>query len=172
MKIFFPEVFQAGPEAFGSFTSEEAMKENPFINVMGDADNLSNFQAVVYILSLPLSALSSFCAYFIVGDRQYNLTEHFVINLYYSAQVIIFTAIINILLLTFGVDYFSIALLLTLPNYAFYFYALWRVFDDRLVVSLGKYLIVMTFQGIIFIILMILAGIVGFTYAYLKRGGV
>jgi hypothetical protein len=164
MKHFFPEVFNFDMSMLDAGT-RESMEKNPFLNMQ--PDDMNNFQALTYIISLPLSAISSYLAYVIVNDDRFNLTEHFVINLYYSAQVIIFTALASLILLTFNMNYLVIVLLLTIPNYLYYFFVLQRVFDDSFLVSLGKYLIVMTFQGIVFIMLSILIVIIGALYAIL-----
>jgi len=164
MKHFFPEVFEFDMSTFDGQT-RAVMEDNPFFNMQ--PDDMNNFQALTYIISLPLSAISSYLAYAIVADNRFNLTEHFVINLYYSAQVIIFTAVSSLILLSFNMNYLLIVLLLTIPNYTYYFFVLQRVFDDSFLVSLGKYLVVMVFQGILFVFLSILVVILGFVYALL-----
>lgn len=168
MKMFFPEVFEYDPTVFGALGDKKAFKENPFLNM--DADQTNNFQAIIYMITLPLSALATYFSYALVGDKRFNLTEHFVINIYYLSQIIIVNAILYIILLMFGFNAVAISAAIAIPTYFYNFYILWRVFDDSILVSLGKYLIVLVANGILILIIMILVVAAGVIYALIKRG--
>jgi len=57
----------------------------------------SSYHNIVYLFFTPTAAFATWLSYYILGKRQFNFTEHVVINLYYNAQIIIVTAVLNIL---------------------------------------------------------------------------
>ena len=91
------------------FGKDNYSKDNPFSPENFNYSEINNYQSLIYVLSVPLSAFSTWFAYYIIADRRYNFTEHIVINLYYSAQIIIITSLLSILFLCFGLNYLIIS---------------------------------------------------------------
>ena len=123
-------------------------KDNPFKDIR--FRDFNNYQSLIYTLTIPISALATWLAYYIVGLRQYNFTEHIVINLYYSAQVIIITAVLSILFLCFGLNYLVISSFITVLTIIYLFYILKRVFNTKFWDSVLNFILVMVIYGAIF----------------------
>ncbi|MEM9680376.1 MAG: DUF3667 domain-containing protein [Bacteroidota bacterium] len=147
---------------------EEAKNDtnNPFADI--DFEIFNDYQSFFYIVSVPISALSTWLAYYIIGERRFNFTEHLVINLYYSAQVIIVTAFISIFFLVFGFDYLLISSFLTLLTFIYFFFVLKRVFNNTFWDTVLRYMLVMAAFFGIFVGSLILGVIVGFVIVKLK----
>lgn len=158
MNTFFSEAMELDPNMFGPVMNPENQKDNPFNGL--EYTDYNNYQSVFYVLSVPFSAISTWLTYWIINMRQFNFTEHLVINLYYSAQVIIINAFVTIALLCFGVDFILVSTLSTIFILIYFFYILKRVFQTSFLMTLAYYVLVMTAFGIIFIALMVLTTII------------
>jgi hypothetical protein len=141
-----------------SLENSPGQENNPFKDINLDAFN--NYQSLFYIITIPISALATWLAYFVVNDRRYNFTEHLIFNIYYSAQLIIVSAILNMLFLVFGMNYLVISSFVTLFSLIYLFYALKRVFTDTLWNTLLKFILVMLVMSLLFFILIILFAII------------
>jgi len=151
MSVFFSDAFVEQDQLLKSLENTPGQENNPFRGI--NSEDYSNYQGLVYILTVPFSALSSCLAYYLVGDRRYNLTEHFVINLYYSAQIIIVNAILSTLFLILDINYLLTSSLAIITTVLYFFYVLKRVFYDQFLVTLAKYIIVAVFYSIFFILI-------------------
>ncbi|WP_296384351.1 DUF3667 domain-containing protein [Winogradskyella sp.] len=161
MKTFFKEALEFSPEILQAIESSPSQKNNPFLN--GSFDDATKYQGIIYILTVPFSALATWLGYYFLGERSYNFTEHLVLNLYYSAQIIIITAVFSIIFLLFGLNYLIVSTLITLPTFIYLFYVLKRVFKDSFWETFARFLFVMViYIGVFFIIgiLIVLAGII------------
>ncbi|MFK7782250.1 DUF3667 domain-containing protein [Psychroserpens sp.] len=154
MNTFFKEAMEIDPNMFGPMANPENQENNPFKDLK--YEDYNNYQSVFYVLSIPFSAISTWLAYWIAGLRQYNFTEHLILNLYYSAQVIIINAFVTIILLCLGVDFILISTISTIFIFCYFFYVLKRVFNTSILMTLAYFLLVMAALGFIFIIIMIL----------------
>jgi hypothetical protein len=112
-----------------------------------------------YIIGVPISAFSTWFVYYLLNERRYNFTEHIVINLYYSAQVIIITAFFSILFLLFGLNYLIVSTILTLPYFIYWYFVLKRVFKERHVDTIAKFLLVIATYIVGYLILGLLMAI-------------
>lgn len=128
-------------------------ENNPFNGI--EYDMFTKYQGIIYILTVPLSALGSWLAYYITGDKRYNYTEHLVLNLYYSAQIIIITAFFSILFLLIGLDYLIVSTILTLPTFLYLFYVLKQVFKENFWNTTAKFFLTMIIYMTSVLILMI-----------------
>lgn len=163
MTTFFKEALEIN--LYEGMEDLPGQENNPFKNL--DFEFFNNYQGLIYILGVPISAFSTWIVYYLLGNRRFNFTEHLVLNLYYSAQVIIVTAIVSIFLLMFGFNYFVVSTIVTIPLFGYLFYILLRVFKESFADTLAKYLLVMityfiTYFGI-GIVVAIIAAII--TYA-------
>jgi hypothetical protein len=168
ISYFFPEAFEMDSVLARSIDSLPGQENNPFNDI--SYQESTDYQGLGYILSLPLYALSTWIGYSILGDRRYNLTEHFVINLYYSAQTIIFTSIFILLGVFFGLDYLLASLLAIPPFYLYYYYVLKRVFNDSYLLTLAKFILVQIINVALYLIIGIIVGL-GFVLYKLASGG-
>ena len=148
MQTFFKEALELSPELLEALESSPSQKNNPFID--GGFNDTAKYQGLIYILTVPFSALATWLSYYFLGERTYNFTEHLVLNLYYSAQIIIITAVFSIIFLFFGLDYLIVYTIITLPTFLYLFYVLKRVFKDRFWEAFAKFLFVMVIYGVIF----------------------
>lgn len=158
MTTFFKDAFEFSSEVSGNAQNIANQESNPFGGVVYDM--LTKYQGLVYILTVPLSAVGSWLAYFINGERKYNYTEHLILNLYYSAQIIIITAVFSILFLLFGLNYLIVSTILTLPIFIYLFYVLKRVFKENFLNTLAKFILTMFIYMSSLLILMILIAVV------------
>ena len=151
MQTFFKEALEFDSEILKAIESSPAQKENPFLN--GDFDEGSQYQSIIYILSVPFSAIATWLAYYFLGERRYNFTEHLVLNLYYYAQVIIISSCLSIVFLLFGLDYLIVTTISIIPMYLYFFYILKCVFIDNFWDAFAKFLFMMVIYMIIFFVI-------------------
>ncbi|OUR96023.1 hypothetical protein A9Q86_16190 [Flavobacteriales bacterium 33_180_T64] len=167
MNTFFKDALDIDFPFMDAFNTSESQKNNPFSSI--NLEQYNNYQSVFYILSVPISAISTWIAYWIAGKREFNFTEHLVINLYYSAQVVIITSVLNILFLCLGINYYVISTFVSLFTFAYLFYILKRVFNTRFLETLSYFFLVMIAFGFVFIVIMILALIFGIIITLIKK---
>ncbi|WP_396600336.1 DUF3667 domain-containing protein [Algibacter sp. R77976] len=140
-------------------------KDNPFSPENFNYEEINNYQSLIYVLSVPLSAFSTWFTYFIVNDRRYNFTEHIVINLYYSAQVIIISSLTGILFLCLGIDYLVISSFITIITLIYLLYVLHKVFKTKLLESISRFILIMLIYAIFFILIIICSAVIGYIIA-------
>lgn len=167
MTTFFKEALIFDSELLNKAAEAPGSEYNPFLNF--GYDGMTNYQGIIYIIMVPFSALGSWCVYYFFGDKRYNFTEHMVINLYYSAQIIIITAVFSILFLIFGLNYLIVSTIITLPTFIYFGYVLKRLFKESFWETFAKFILVMLVYLFSFILLMVIIGlIIGFTIALSK----
>jgi hypothetical protein len=159
MTTFFKDALEFSPEILEAIKSSPSQKNNPFLH--SSFDEASNYQGLIYILTVPFSALATWLGYYFLGERSYNFTEHLVLNLYYSAQIIIITAVFSILFLLFGLNYLIVSSIIILPTFLYFFFVLKRVFKDNFWEAVAKFLFVMVVYLGIFIVLGLIAFVIG-----------
>lgn len=168
ISFLFPESFEVSNSFTQSIDNLPGQENNPFRNL--SYKDTSDYQGLGYILTLPFYALSTWIAYSIFGDKRFNLTEHFVINLYYSAQIIILTAFMTFIGVVFGLDYLTASLITIIPLYVYYYFVLKRVFEDSYLLTFAKFLIVQVVNIIIYAIIGV-AAVIGVIIYKLSTGG-
>ncbi|WP_299113150.1 DUF3667 domain-containing protein [uncultured Winogradskyella sp.] len=159
MTTFFKEALEFDSEFFNKIANAPGNENNPFLN--SDFESTSKYQGLIYIFTLPFSAFSTWLAYYIVGDKRYNFTEHLVLNIYFSAQTIIIIAIISIVFLLFDINYILASFILTPPMFFYLAFVLHRVFKDRFWDSFAKFILTMVIYVATFSGVGILAAVVG-----------
>ena len=137
-------------------------ENNPFKDVK--FDDFMQYQGIIYIATLPLSVVASWLAYFMVGDRRLNFTEHFVLNLYYSSQIIIITAVVSIIMMCFNLNYLIFSALITLPMFLYLWFVLKRVFNDAFWDSFSKWILTIIIYGFFYLGVMIIISIIPYIY--------
>lgn len=167
MNTFFKEAINLDDLYGDSFKDLANQENNPFSPKNMDYNLVNNYQSVIYILSVPISALSTWIAYYVIGDRRYNFTEHIVLNLYYSAQIIIVSSILNIAFLAIGANYLTISTFVTLLTFIYLFFVLHRVYKTSLLDSFARFLLVGLIYAVFFVIIIFIAAIVGLIVGYL-----
>ncbi|WP_296312267.1 DUF3667 domain-containing protein [Winogradskyella sp. UBA3174] len=171
--FFMTNVFN-DPELYKMVLLEEIAKmpgqeNNPFFNEsLNNIDNFNSSQSLFYTLSIPFSAFSTWITYLLLGIRRFNFTEHIVINLYYGAQVVIISAVINILFLGLGFNYFSISYFVTFFTFIYFFYVLKRVFETSFWTTVGHYLLMLIVLGLMIIIATLLFSIIVLIVMYIN----
>ncbi|WP_430467652.1 DUF3667 domain-containing protein [Winogradskyella ouciana] len=158
MTTFFREALEFDSEFLNTIAKAPGNEHNPFLN--SGFDGMTNYQGLIYIIMVPFSALGSWTVYYFFGDKRYNFTEHMVINLYYSAQIIIVTAVFSILFLVFGLNYLIVSALITLPTFIYFGFVLKRVFKESFWETTAKFILVMLVYLFAFILLMLIIGLI------------
>lgn len=125
-------------------------------------EQLSDYIGVITIVFIPIVAL---CTYLIFKSKAlHNYAEHIVINTYITAQYTIIFILVFFLLLPFGVDVMVNFTLMSLLSYTYIGYCFKRIYNLTILETIGKTLIAfLTYSiitGIIFAIIIILAGII------------
>lgn len=165
MNTFFKDALDMSALYGDSLKDLPNQENNPFAPENMNFDAINNYQSVIYVFSVPISAFSTWIAYYIAGERRYNFTEHIVINLYYSAQIIIISAVLSILFLVCGGDYLTISMVVSLLTFVYLFYVLHRVFKASLLESFARFLLIGLFYVIMFIMMSIMVYIIGYLSA-------
>ena len=162
MNTFFKDAINMDVLLGDSFAKGNYGKDNPFSPENFNYNEINNYQSLIYVLSVPISAFSTWIAYFIVGDRLYNFTEHIVINLYYSAQIIIISSLTGILFLSLGLNYLIISSFITVFTFVYLLYILHKVFKTKPSESIARFILIMLVYAVLFISIIIIAAILGF----------
>lgn len=167
MNTFFRDSLEFNIDFLESIEKNTDQSNNPFKSLK--FEDYNNYQSIIYILSVPISTIATWAAYYVIGIRQFNFTEHLVINLYYSAQVIIISAVLSILFLCFGLDYLMISSVISVFTFAYFFYILKQVFNTTFWNTVLHYIVVMMAYFVIFFTIMFLFVIVIFVYILLNK---
>ncbi|SDS07405.1 DUF3667 domain-containing protein [Winogradskyella sediminis] len=133
-----------------------------------NSDFFTKYQGLIYILGVPVSALATWLVYFMFENKRFNFTEHLVINLYYSAQIIILTAFFSILFLVTGINYLIVSTILGLPTFIYLAYVLKKIFKEDFWNTFAKFLVVMFLYFIIYFVIIIVVFAVLFISGYLN----
>tara|TARA_Y100000815_G_scaffold135963_1_gene122577 strand:- start:1730 stop:2509 length:780 start_codon:yes stop_codon:yes gene_type:complete len=141
-----------------------SQEDNPFKDL--NFEGMNQYQGIIYIIMVPFTAFCTWIVYFLLGQRQYNYTEHLVINLYYSAQIIIITAIFSILFLLFGLNYLIVSTILTIPLFLYLGYVLQRIFKEDFWATTAKFLLVVVVYIILYSIIGFIFGIILILFKY------
>ena len=72
MTTFFKDALNLDMGFMEGFNASTSKKDNPFKDFNFDSTN--NYQGLVYILTVPFSALGTWLAYYLFGERTYNFT--------------------------------------------------------------------------------------------------
>lgn len=161
MNTFFKDALNMDALFGDSFKKLAEQKDNPFSPSNFDYNQINNYQSLIYVLTVPFSALSTWLAYVIVGDKQLNFTEHLVLNLYYSAQIIIVTSLLTIIFLCFGLDYMLITSCISIITFIYWFYVLKRVFNHSFLDTLARFMLAIIALVVIFFGIIIICVIIG-----------
>ncbi len=157
MTTFFKNALEFDSSFTEPFKNLANQEKNPFVGF--EYDIFTKYQGLIYILTVPLSAFGTWLVYFVVGKKQFNYTEHLVLNLYYSAQIIIITAVFRILFLIFGLNYLIVSTIITIPTFIYLGYVLKRIFKESFWETTAKFILVMLVYMFSLIILMLLFGV-------------
>ena len=161
MNTFFKDALNIDEIYGDTFKKFAEQKDNPFSPSNFDYNQINNYQSLFYVLTVPFSALSTWLAYIIAGDKQLNFTEHLVLNLYYSAQIIIITSLLTILFLCFGLDYMLISGGISIITFIYWFYVLKRVFNHNFIDTLARFMLAIMVLVVIFFGVIIISFLIG-----------
>ena len=131
---------------------------------------ISNYQSLIYIITVPITAFITWLVFYITNTRTYNYTEHIVINLYYSSQVIIVTALATLLLMVFGLDFFTISFIFSFLSFIYLGYILKKIYDLKIGETILKTILFIVFYGLM--LLLIIIAIVIVTLVLIKGFGI
>ncbi|MEZ4797422.1 MAG: DUF3667 domain-containing protein [Flavobacteriaceae bacterium] len=145
---FFPELMST--DFMPNNGSKEIQQQN--MNFMLE------YQSLVYMLIVPVYALASKILFF--NNKQYNYTEHLVINMYLTAHLSIISTILVLIASLFGVN-FGIFGLISIPfQILFSAYCFKRIFSLSMSSIILKTLLFLIMLFILFIIIIIVSLIV------------
>lgn len=125
---------------------------------------MSKYISIIYILSIPISAIGSWLAYRIY-DKRYNYTEHIIINTYYAAHYLIATAVLAIVFVTFGASYANFSTISFFLAFIYFWYVLKRVYKIPWLESIAYIFVHGVFYFVILLLFLILSVLIGFVYA-------
>lgn len=157
MSTFFKEALDVN--IYEGMESIQGQENNPLKDM--DFGFFTDYQGLFYIIGVPISAFSTWIVYYLLSEKRYNFTEHIVINLYYSAQVIIITAVFSILFLFFGLNYLMVSTILSIPYFIYLYFILKRVFKEQHVHTLAKFLLVMVVYIGGYLVLGLIVAVIG-----------
>ena len=154
MNTFFKDAFDLS--SFNASNDASLNSPENFIKSQEEFQKtISNYQSLIYIITIPFTSFATWIAFYISSSRMYNYTEHVVVNLYYSGQVIIVTSLVTILLLFLGIDFITTSAILTVLSIFYLAYIFKRVFSLTFWQLLIKILLVLTAYLFLFILAVI-----------------
>lgn len=154
LNTFFEDVLFNDFSFLSNFDSETTSSSEFIKDQVNIQQNVSNYQNLIYIITVPVSALATWAAHYLTNYRQFNFTEHIVINLYYSSQVIIVTALLNIIFLCVGANYYLVSSLISFLSVIYYIYIFKRVIGASFWQTLANMLVMFFIYAIISLILL------------------
>ncbi|SDH80212.1 DUF3667 domain-containing protein [Winogradskyella thalassocola] len=166
INTFFRDALDFTPEFAKAIENIPEKNINPMAGL--NPDFFTKYQGLIYILGVPVSSLATWLVYYIFANKRFNFTEHLVLNLYYSAQIIIITAVFSILFLVTGMNYLIVSTILGLPTFIYLAYVLKHVFKEDFWNTIAKFLIVMAFYVVIYFIIIVIVFIVLLFSGYFK----
>lgn len=174
LQVFLMENVFNDTEIYSSRLFEEMAKQpgqenNPFLNPNSKFSDFNNMQSVFFTISIPFSALATWLAFWVAGLRQFNFTEHIVLNIYYGAQVTIFSAFIYIATLAFGINYFATSLVITILYLIYFFYVLKRVFKMSFLMTFAMLILTGAALGIVIGIILIITMVMGLIFVLMNK---
>ncbi|WP_353780215.1 DUF3667 domain-containing protein [Winogradskyella sp. 3972H.M.0a.05] len=120
---------------------------------MDSMNFIKNYQNLIYIFSVPVGAISTWLAYHITSNKRYNFTEHIVINMYYSAQLLISMFIIILLSSIFKLNFMVFYGFIMVISMVYYFYIFKRVFASSFWMTFANMVLVGIIYSIWFTLL-------------------
>lgn len=116
------------------------------------------YQSIIYMLMVPLYALSSKIIFF--DYKTYNYTEHIVINMYLSAHFAIVSAACILIISAFGVNFAIGGLILVIFQIIYSAFAFKRLFSMSFSAILIKTILFLLLLGILFVAITIVSAFV------------
>lgn len=151
IKNLFPDFLEAQSSLFDeSFKLGSKGNENPFSNF---SQYFNDYQGVVFSIFMPFIAVGTWLIY--IDKKRYNYTEHLVINLYLTAQTIIFNFIVYILLAVFNIqNYLVVSFILTPPMILYGAYVFKRLFRSSFLNAVLRYIAAYIIYTFVFSVIM------------------
>ena len=144
---FFPELVNV------DFLSQNGMEDRNQQNMNFGQE----YQSIIYMLIVPVYALMSKIVFF--NHKQYNFTEHLVINMYLAAHVSIITSVLVLITSFLGIN-FGLMGLLSLPlQIIFFAYCYKRIFKlsfKSLILKTLLFLVILLIIIVLFTILFLI----------------
>ena len=137
----------------------ENLNENTF-------DNTAKYQSIISVISIPLYGLLSKLMF--LRNKNFNYTEHIIINLYAFAQYSIASFPIMIIALILGGNYLAMTYIAIFFQIIYVSYVLKRIFKLTLGKIVLKTFLFIMFLLLFFIIIGIGVAIVGILIGYLS----
>ncbi len=132
------------------------------------SEMMNNYYSLIYIFSIPFSAVGSWFVYKIY-DKRYNFAEHIVINTFYAAQLLIVLAIFAIIFAFFGVSYMDFSFLSLPITFIYFWFVLKRVYNMSILDSIAFMMLYLVVYAVIFILLGVVSLIIGIFVGLLLR---
>lgn len=157
---FFAAVFADMDKSLEMYPEENREKFEEFMTKYYSFIN--EYQSLVYVLGIPLTAFVSYLAFF--KEKLLNFVEHIVLNTYITAQYVVSSFLIYLLFAVLKMDInivVSVSFILYLFYYGVVFY---KIFKLSVAAIILRFLLSLAIVGTIFLILMILGIIVGIVY--------
>jgi len=173
--IFLSQEFFPDAMDFQFNTMDTSTEKDKFAVDFGKKfqDTLFKYQSLFYILTIPFLALVSKLIFF--DKKQYNFSEHFVINIYGYAQLSICVNIIYIALMWNSKLLFYASMFNSLFQILYFTYVFKRIFQLKYKQALLRLLFFLIVLGVVFVIIVVVLGlymaIFTETFQNMKAGG-
>ncbi|MDT0557016.1 DUF3667 domain-containing protein [Ichthyenterobacterium sp. W332] len=149
-KEFFPEVMTTDFTQTGNAQIDEF---NAKIN-----EYVFDYLGIITIVTLPILAFFTYLLF--SGNKNYNFTEHIVMNIYITSQYTITTALITIVGLSLGLPFTWLITFTSLFSYGYVIYGFMKIYDMSILNSFFRILLALIMQILIITILVFAVGIV------------
>ena len=156
-EYFIPESSSTIDEELAKYYPPEALET---MRKLSKAMN--EYMSLVYLIGLPISALISWIAF--LKERIHNFTEHTVINMYVTAQYIIYSVLLYLIFFFLNI---SISTLITIAtiSYVFYFgFVFYRLYDLKITTIFLRFLYSIILYLVIMLVLIIITSIIVIIY--------
>ena len=153
MKTFFIEQLEDPFQLTGGLKKSNESTQETIANIFGDG---GNFQSLTYILSVPFSAIGTWLTYKFTGFKKFNFTEHIVINLYYSGQVIITSSVLYVITSAIGISFLISSVIISISIFFYQAYVFKKITNHGGLESVARILISYFVVGLQVIILLVI----------------
>lgn len=161
---FYPEFFNAAftdmENYFAMYPEESRPKVEKF---MTDYFTFINeYQSLVYVLGIPFTAIVTYLVF--LKEKLLNFTEHIVLNTYMTAQYVVFSFFIYIIIAVLNLDVNTLVTL-SLVLYVFYYgFVFYKIFKLSVAAIILRFMLSVAIICAIFLLIFVVGIIVGIVY--------
>ncbi|WP_299119193.1 DUF3667 domain-containing protein [uncultured Winogradskyella sp.] len=115
---------------------------------------MNEYMSLVYLLGLPISALISWIVF--LKERVHNFTEHMVINMYVTAQYIIYSVFLYLIFSALNINISTLLILASISYVGYFSFVFYRIYELKISTIFLRFLYsIFCYLAIVFVMMLI-----------------